>query len=153
MTSKVQNVCDKVFLSDLQGLHRYSVSKLNACLEFRYHSLNNKKIGTFGQPFIWFMKHCSKSRTGVWLAKKRIKIIILNLKTKRPRIKPVDQLCWLKNIKSILEDDFIVHLSVTLDRAMESLTSQFFDLKVSKTTVMTEKCSLSFKERNLRATT
>ncbi|KAI8637183.1 hypothetical protein BD408DRAFT_320233, partial [Parasitella parasitica] len=37
--------------------------------------------------------------------------------------------------KKHLEDNFIDHPSATLDQAMESLTTQFSDLKVSKTTV------------------
>ncbi|KAI8885340.1 hypothetical protein K501DRAFT_293549 [Backusella circina FSU 941] len=56
--------------------------------------------------------------------------------------------------KKLLTDKFIDHPSATLDQAMESLTTQFSDLKVSKTTVynfMTEKCTLSFKKAHFHS--
>lgn len=56
--------------------------------------------------------------------------------------------------KKHLEEKFIDHPSATLDQAMESLTGQFTDLKVTKTTVynfMTEKCALSFKKAHFHS--
>ncbi|KAG2208080.1 hypothetical protein INT47_010442 [Mucor saturninus] len=53
-----------------------------------------------------------------------------------------------------LEEKFIDHPSATLDQAMESITSQFSDLKVTKTTVynfMTGKCALSFKKAHFHS--
>lgn len=53
-----------------------------------------------------------------------------------------------------LEEKLIDHPSATLDQAIESLTSQFSDLKITKTTVynfMTEKCALSFKKAHFHS--
>ncbi|KAG2207889.1 hypothetical protein INT47_010873 [Mucor saturninus] len=56
--------------------------------------------------------------------------------------------------KKHLEETFIDHPSATLDQAIESLTNQFSELKVTKTTVynfMTEKCALSFKKAHFHS--
>jgi transposase len=76
------------------------------------------------------------------------------LETKTPEKKAGRPALLNEDHKNHLEETFIDHPSATLDQAIESLTSQFSDLKVTKTTVynfMTEKCALSFKKAHFHS--
>lgn len=56
--------------------------------------------------------------------------------------------------KKRLEEKFVDHPSALLDQAMESLTSQLSNLKVTKTTVynlMEDQCALSFKKAHFHS--
>ncbi|RCH91771.1 hypothetical protein CU098_007964 [Rhizopus stolonifer] len=59
----------------------------------------------------------------------------IEIENKAPKKKAGKPALLGEEHKKHLEDKFIDHPSATLDQAMESLTSQFSDLKVSKTTV------------------